>query len=660
MSSALLPHAGFRRTDPLPKGLDAAYDWCCGQALRLVPRQSLLMSRAQALIARWDAPAAALDDTSLKTRLGELRLIFRLGRENREQVDEAFALIREASGRTLGMKHYPVQVAAGLALESGLIAELATGEGKTLTACLAAIPAGWRGRGCHVMTSNNYLATRDCEEMRPLYEFCQVSVAGLADNSKDEDRRHAYACDVTYLTNKDAAADFLRDTLAAKGLETSTAALLAALGGQANPPVPMQRGLACAIVDEADSVMIDDGGTPLLISGESNSKEELAAFAQAFDIARSIDAGRDYELDEKLRRIDLKDAGRARMNLLCTEAGLSGLWDSPVRREEFIVQALVARHFFLRDKQYIIDDGKIVIVDESTGRLMPDRFWRAGLHQAVEAKEGVKVNPPKETFARISFQRFFRLYHRLSGMTGTAAEARAEFYRFYQLPYVRIPTNRPCLRQQRGQLFFRRRDDKLQAILEDCAATHAAGRPVLIGTGSIAESEAISLLLKERGLEHTVLNARYHSEEAAIVARAGLGAAITVATNMAGRGTDIKLDPAAKAAGGLHVISSERFTTARVDRQLQGRASRQGDPGSAISIICLDDPIFTAQTPRLAKGLALLSSPLGRRLWLPGAGLLASFAQFISTRFGELQRESVLKSDEWLNKSLGFTGKDQH
>ncbi|MEN9361051.1 MAG: hypothetical protein RL095_2586 [Verrucomicrobiota bacterium] len=659
MSAALLPHAGIRRTEALPKGLDAAYSWLKGHCLGLAPRQGRLMRRARKLVARWEAELMALDDASLRQRLTDMRQVFRLGRETPAQVDEAFALIREAGGRTLGMRHYPVQVAAGLALESGLISELATGEGKTLTACLAAILAGWRGRGCHVMTSNNYLATRDCEDMRPLYEFCQVSVAALADDSKDEDRRRAYQCDVTYCTNKDAAADFLRDTLAAKGLDSSTAALLASLSGAPSPHLPMQRGLACAIVDEADSVMIDDGGTPLLISGESNSKEELAAFSQAYEIARGIEAGRDYDIDEKLRRIDLTEAGRRRMDALCAEAGLKGLWDSSVRREEFIVQALVARHFFIRDKQFIIDDGKVVIVDESTGRLMPDRFWRAGLHQAVEAKEGVKVNPPKETFARISFQRFFRLYHRLSGMTGTAAEAKSEFYRFYQLTFVRIPTNRPCLRRDFGQEFYLHRDDKLQAILESAARIHAEGRPVLIGTGSILESEAISQLLNERGLEHTVLNARYYAEEAAIVARAGQGAAITVATNMAGRGTDIKLDAAAKAAGGLHVICSERFTTARVDRQLQGRASRQGDPGSAESIICLDDPIFTAQTPRLAKILQFCLRPLGRRIRIPGASLLPFLAQAISTRFGELQREAVLKSDEWLNKSLGFTGKDQ-
>lgn len=648
--------ASVRKLEDLPSGIDGVYKNIGGFFLRQVPRKTILMKRAKGILAL-EKHFTDLSDDELKVKAKGFQEIFLLGREKDEDLDMAFAFVREVAWRVKGMKPYQVQVAGGLAIEKGYIAEMSTGEGKTLTATMPAVIAGWRGRGCHVMTTNNYLACRDAEEMAPIYEFCGLTVAGIEDSLPPDKRPAAYQADITYCTNKDVAADFLRDQLSCGHGAGGTVSLLSQISHvKQKESVTTLRGLECVIVDEADSVLIDDGVTPLLISGESDNPQLHDAYTQASHLSKLFLEGEHYTADQKFRDIRLTKTGKA----LLDEEGpkFGGLWMGQVRRRELLVQALVAKHFFIKNKEYIIDDGKIVIVDESTGRLMPDRFWREGMHQAVEAKEGVEVNPGKETYARISFQKFFRLYKKLSGMSGTASEAKSEFFYFYQRQVVRIPTNRKCLRKMYGDKIFLSEEAKFKALVKEVEEKHKAGRAVLVGTGSIKDSETVSELLNKEGLEHEVLNARFHEDEAEIVKRAGVSGKITVATNMAGRGTDIKLSDATKQAGGLHVVATEHFDSSRIDRQLYGRASRQGDPGSAISLISFKDPLIVKNLGFIGKLCGFFLRPLGQRVRIPGAILIFKLAQYFSVKQGRRQRKGVLKSDKWLESNLGFAGKE--
>ncbi|MCC8189716.1 MAG: hypothetical protein LIP77_03630, partial [Planctomycetes bacterium] len=416
----------------------------------------------------------------------------------------------------------------------------------------------------------------------------------------------------------------------------------------------VQRGLEYAIVDEADSVLIDEAVTPLIISSEGHNKEQEESFVVGCRIAKALTEKQDFTLDLKYKEIEFTAAGRERIREMAAPYG--GIWKGARRREEIVHQALTARYFFRRGSEYILDEGKVVIVDESTGRLMPDRSWRDGLHQAVEAKEGVELTPAKETMARISFQRFFRLYEKLSGMTGTAGEARGEFWHVYRLPVVPIPTNKPCRRIMLQAKFCSSQVNKWDEVMKEIKTVNSTGRPILVGTRSIRANEHLSDLLTEAGLEHQVLNAVHHRREAEIVARAGQRGTITVATNMAGRGTDIKLPEVCRTLGGLHVIATERHLSARVDRQLFGRCSRQGDPGSAIAILSYDDELPRRFCPWLSR--ILLRFPLAVRLSPELAMLVFTRAERRAERMAFRQRQGVLHSDTWLKEHLGFAGSD--
>ena len=642
-------------TKPLPKGLDAFWDAATGNLRRLRQRQSHYLHEAATIVAL-EKTYADMTEPKLREAASDMRAIFRTGKETPEILHKAVAIVREVAWRQLGMRPYHVQVAGALALWDGCVAEMATGEGKTLTATMPATLAGWRGRGCHVITVNDYLAARDAENMNKVYLFCGLTCASINEKTKPEERKAAYLADITYCTNKEVCADFLRDRLTLGKLRDLPSALLGKIIHKAGTDRLVQRGLHFAIVDEADSVLIDESVTPLIISGDAPNAEQVEAFKQAAKIAAQLTLGVDYKLNARFREIELTDAGFDHMAKL-TEA-YGGVWSGARRSEELIQQALTARELYTAGKQYVVQEDKIVIVDEFTGRLMPDRTWRDGLHQAVEAKEAITVNPPKDTYARISFQRFFRLYHRLCGMTGTGAESTREMWQIYHAPVVIIPTNKPCIRRQLPDRIFATESAKWAAVVAEIDSLHKTGRPVLIGTRSVRASERLSDLLSAKGLEHQILNAVRHAEEAQIIAQAGQPGRITVATNMAGRGTDIKLGRGVAENGGLHVLATERHEARRVDRQLFGRAGRQGDPGSAQALVSLEDELLTRYVPRLTamlrkrhgNAISDINSPSARRLLLT--------AQKRAQRMALSQRKGVLRTDDWLDESLGFAGAD--
>lgn len=648
------------RPAALPKGLDAVADHVTARVQSRWPRTRRLLRRAERILEQHRV-ISDLSEARLRERLMALRDRFRLGRDVEADTDAALSLLCEVCVRRLDLLPHREQVAAALAMRAGCLAELATGEGKTLVASLVATLAGWRGRGCHVVTTNDYLVQRDAKWMADVYRFCGLTVGCIQQDLPPDARRGAYAADVTYVTNKEVTADFLRDRLVLGRMRGLTAALTAGIveeGGQGRRVEHLvMRGLAHAVIDEADSLLIDEAVTPLIISGDAPNPEQAATYEQAAAIAAKLRPQRDYRVLERFRDVELSRGGRRRVAELAGELG--GLWRGVRRREELVVQALIARSLFLRDKQYVVQDDKIVIVDEFTGRLMPDRTWRDGLHQAIEAKERIEVNPPKATLARISFQRFFRLYPHLCGMTGTAWEVRHETWRVYRMPVVRIPTHRPCIREQQGSRVYAGAAAKWAAVVERIAALHGQGRPVLVGTRSIAASEALSTMLTQRGLEHQVLNAVRQAEEAQIVADAGHRGRITVATNMAGRGTDIKLGGDVAAAGGLHVLATERHESGRIDRQLFGRCARQGDPGSSEAFVSLDDELVRRYLPTVL--VRLLAWTLSRPTrWTTRIGrAVLWYAQHRAEAMARRQRAGVLKTDDWLDQMLGFAGRER-
>ena len=529
--------------------------------------------------------------------LRELAAVFRQRWENGETLDallpESFAATREVARRKLGQRHYDVQLLGGAVLHSGRIAEMKTGEGKTLTATLAVSLNAMTGRGVHVVTTNDYLAKRDTQWMGQVYDGLGLSVGCIQHEeafrydpeweSEDErlahlrpvSRKEAYLADITYGTNNEFGFDHLRDNMVSSADRC------------------VQRDLVYAIVDEVDNILIDEARTPLIISGQAEqATDRYYQFAQ---IAKQLRAGHDYEVDLKTKSATLTEAGIDRVeSLLQIPQGESIYDERYIELTHYLEQALKAYAVFHRDRDYIVrdSDGEVVIVDEFTGRMMEGRRYSEGLHQAIEAKEGVRVRRQNITLATITFQNYFRMYEKLAGMTGTAKTEAEEFRRIYSLDVVSIPTNRPTIREDAGDLVFKNERGKFNAVIADIVDKRDKGRPVLVGTTSIETSEHLSALLKQRGVPHEVLNAKQHEREAAIVAQAGQPGAVTIATNMAGRGTDIVLGPGVKEAGGLHIIGTERHEARRIDNQLRGRAGRQGDPGSSQFYVSLEDELM--------------------------------------------------------------------
>ncbi|MFM8290915.1 MAG: preprotein translocase subunit SecA [Planctomycetia bacterium] len=554
-----------------------------------------------------EAEMQALDDVALK-RLGRsLSYRARSGEDVDSLIIDSFAATREAGRRRLGMRHYDVQLLAGVALVHGAIVEMQTGEGKTLVATLPLVLYALAGKGAHLATVNDYLARRDAEWMTPIYEALGLSV-GIVESQMDFDaRRKAYACDVTYGTAKEFGFDFLKDRLIGRELAEGRGDLGAALTGSAaaGGSKLLQRPYWFALVDEADNVLIDEARTPLIIAsppGEAQAVQQ-ALFRFAAHAATVLEAVEDYEKDVQKQSCELLGRGRSRVRALDRPPELDAT--SLLEIYDAVERALRAREFFKRDRQYVVRDDKIVIIDEFTGRAAEGRTWRDGLHQAVEAQAEVEITVPSGHAARITIQDLFARWPHLAGMTGTIATSARELARTYDVDVAVVPTNKPAIRERLPTVVCGDYRAKLERIVADVAETHAVGRPVLIGTRSIDKSEDLSRLLEEAGLRHVVLNARHIEKEAEIVAEAGQLGRITVSTNMAGRGTDIKLGEDVKALGGLHVICTELHDSARIDRQLIGRCGRQGDPGTWRQFLALDDDILIAgYGPKRAKRIA--------------------------------------------------------
>ena len=593
----------------------------------------------------------ALSDEELQAKTGEFRERIAKGETTDQLLPEAFAVVREAAVRVLGMRHYDVQLIGGMVLNDGKIAEMRTGEGKTLTATLAVYLNALPGKGCHVVTVNDYLASRDADWMGRLYNWLGLSVGKILTQQDTETKKAAYAADITYGTNNEFGFDYLRDNM------------------EYDVANRRQRGLYYAIVDEVDSILIDEARTPLIISGPANDNTDLYLAINEIPPLLTRQAEEkgegDYWVDEKAHQVYISESGHEKLERILSERGLVAEGESLYSPKNIILMhhlmaSLKAHNLFKRDQHYVVQNGEIVIVDEFTGRLMPGRRWSEGLHQAVEAKEGVRIQQENQTMASITFQNYFRMYEKLSGMTGTADTEAYEFQDIYGLETVVVPTHRKMVRVDEQDKVYRTVAEKYRAIIEDVKACHAKGQPVLLGTTSIENSEVLSQLLTKEGIEHNVLNAKQHEKEAQIVLEAGRPGVVTIATNMAGRGTDIVLGGGINkhiddvrndetlteaerelriaklkadwqvehdrvvAAGGLRIIGSERHESRRIDNQLRGRAGRQGDPGSSCFYLSMEDQLLRifggermraiADRLKLEEGVAIESKMLTRMI----------------------------------------------
>jgi len=512
----------------------------------------------------------SLSDSELQAKTGYFQEKLQGGATLDDILPEAFAVVREASRRVLAMRHFDVQLLGGMILHQGRIAEMKTGEGKTLVATLPVYLNALTKQGVHVVTVNDYLARRDAEWMGQVYEFLGLTVGVVVNGLSFAERKEAYSADITYGTNNEFGFDYLRDNMVV------------------HPEQMVQRELHYAIVDEVDSILIDEARTPLIISGAAeDSARHYMRFAQ---IVPQLKAERDYNVDEKARTIAITEEGVARVEKIL---GIENLFDDVhFELNHYLNQALKAKEFFVRDRDYVVKDGEVLIVDEFTGRLMPGRRYSDGLHQSIEAKEGVSVLKESQTLASITYQNYFRMYAKLAGMTGTAKTEEEEFRKIYGLDVVVIPTNKPMIRADLPDAVYKTAKGKADAIIKDIAERHSQGQPVLVGTISIESSEKFSAMLTRAGIPHQVLNAKHHDKEAEIVKHAGQKGMVTIATNMAGRGTDIVLGEGVIELGGLHIIGTERHESRRIDNQLRGRAGRQGDPGSSQFYVSMEDDIM--------------------------------------------------------------------
>lgn len=512
----------------------------------------------------------ALSDEELKAKTPEFKQRYQNGETLDDLLPEAFAVAREGAKRVLGLYPYRVQIIGGTVLHEGNIAEMRTGEGKTLTATMPVYLNALSGEGVHVVTVNEYLSSRDATEMGELYNWLGLTVGLNVADKTPEEKREAYACDITYSTNSELGFDYLRDNMVVYREDM------------------VQRPLNFVIVDEVDSILIDEARTPLIISGQATAATQLYTRADRF--AKTLKKDEDFKVDLESKTVSLTEEGIQKGEKYF---GLTNLFDPDnTALNHHLDNALRANYIMLRDKDYVVQNDEVMIVDQFTGRIMDGRRYSDGLHQAIEAKEHVKIEEETKTMANITYQNFFRMYKKLSGMTGTAKTEKEEFREIYNMEVVTIPTNRPILREDRPDLLYSTLESKFKAVVEDIKERHATGQPVLVGTVAVETSELLSQMLEQAGIPHAVLNAKNHAKEAEIVVNAGQRGAVTIATNMAGRGTDIKLGPGVREIGGLAVIGTERHESRRIDNQLRGRSGRQGDPGVTQFYLSLEDDLM--------------------------------------------------------------------
>ena len=639
------------RPDRVPGAFDAV---CAGIFNRLVPslqRSPPRRLREQVtLVDAMEADADRMSDAELRTALSALRP--RLVREGLRAplVVPAFALLREAARRSLGLRPHGVQLIGAFALLEGRLAEMDTGEGKTVAASLAAATSALAGVATHIVTVNDYLAKRDADLVRPMLDYAGLSVGAVLHEQDADERRRQYRHDLTYVSNKELAFDYLRDRAASARLSRLSLGdpILRPLRSAADAPV--LRGLHYAIVDEADSILIDEARTPLVLAEHDDAPAVKDDYLAALAVASTLREGIDFTLASSSKTVRLTARGEANLAVGGEDAG--GLWRARRARQALVSQAVAARYLYARDRDYVIANDAIRIVDEHTGRIAEGRSWQQGLHQMVEIIEGVTPSAHHTTRNSITYQSFFRRYIKLAGMSGTLAEVAREMALHYRLRTLRIPPHRPVSRRDGGTNMFASESSKRDHIVRSAHDAAASGRPVLIGTRSVLSSEHLSACLDAAGLVHTVLNARHDAKEAAIVAGAGRSGCITIATSMAGRGTDIRLDEAARRAGGLHVIVSEPHDSKRLDRQLIGRGGRQGDPGSYETCLSFDDVLLRTHAPGCVSLLCRFHLPI--RV-MPGlAVLLRAWTQHAAGRHQKWSRRQLLLARQALQDELSF------
>ncbi len=632
------------------------YDWFIRRIELLFHKKtqaSELMDLAEKILEQ-SPRFISLKDSELYFQLNAYKELFRMQKESEEEFILAMAMICEISFRVRGQRPYKTQIAGALGLLKNCIIEMATGEGKTLTASLAAVVFAWRGKGCHVVTSNDYLAARDNETLETFYAACKVVSASITQDADPKERKKAYQADITYLTSKELLADFLKDQMTLKEINSQEKLLIHNLSNKETLEL-LQRGFCYAIVDEADSVLCDGGSIPLLLSIPKPNAPSPLQYQIAYNISKDMKQGQDYRVNKAFKQATLTDIGKKKTMQSLLE---NKNWAKKTRAIELITQALEAREFFQESVQYVLKDGKVIIIDEATGRIMPDHEWRDGMHQAVSAKENVEIIAPRTTSAQSTFQDFFLRYKTIGGMTGTALESKSEFLQFYRMFVVQLPTYKPILRYNSYTAIHKDSATRIADIIRTTKEESAKKRAVLIGTKSIEASEEISKALDENGIKHELLNALSHEREAEIIALAGKENAVTVATNMAGRGTDIKLDASVKESGGLHVILTEFNTSVRIDRQLYGRSGRQGDPGTSANIVSMEDDFFKAMPHFLQifiKGL--LSNKASKRLGvfiaLKTIRLFQKYLEYTALS----QRKSMLKANRSFADLISYSGK---
>lgn len=638
--------------------LDAVSRRITGGLLQIAGGQSRGMSGFLSTVERYGHDLESRPDKDMNETAAYLREHLHRAGFHGDLVAHAYALIREVASRTVGLRHFHTQLMGGRVLLKGRVAEMETGEGKTLTATLAAGTAALAGVPVHVITVNDYLTDRDAVSMGPLYRALGLTVGCAVHGMAPEAKRAAYACDVCYCTNKEIVFDYLRDWITLEGRQRPIRLQAERLHGNgARVQRLLLRGLHFAIVDEADSVLIDEARTPLIISKATRSDDERVFMEQAMGIAEKLEPGLDYAIENLPRKIKLTPGCRQRVRDLAGSMG--PLWTGEVRREEIIGLALTARHLFVRDEHYLVQDGKVQIIDEFTGRVMPDRSYERGLHQLIEIKEGCAISQAPETQARISYQKFFKRYLRLAGMTGTAREVRKELWAVYGLWVERLPTCRKMQRTALPDQIFPTEEEKWRAVADKIGEMHRIGRPVLVGTRSVSASEKAARLLTERDCPYRLLNAKQDQEEAAIIRRAGEAGCVTIATNMAGRGTDIKLGAGIASKQGLHVILTERHEARRIDRQLAGRCGRLGDPGSYGAILSLEDPILHGGQGGLAGWIAKRIVPSGSGLWVWLVRRAIFSAQKRVERLHAKMRKNLVKEDQRRGNMLSFSGRSE-